>query len=153
MSQRVLLLIACAAILGCRAPGGSRDGDARLISVAVVPFAVLPGSPPPPIDVADAIRTDLASSGRFAPTDVASMPSRPSDPAGIRFAEWRQLAVDYVIVGRIAMVHDGGHELEFQVVDARTETTMFGFQVPSAPDELPLTAREVAELVERRITG
>ncbi len=43
------------------------------------------------------------ASGRFAPTDVASMPTRPSDPTDIRFGDWRHLEVDYMVVGRVAM--------------------------------------------------
>lgn len=147
-------ILFCALIAGCRAtdvpaPGGGTP----LIPIAVVPFAVMPGTPIPTIDIAEAIRTDLAASGRFAPMDVASMPARPSDPTDIRFGDWRHLEIDYMVVGRVAMVHDGGHELEFQVVDARMETTVFGFQMPSAPDELSLTASEIATLVNRRIEG
>ncbi len=150
------LVALCALLAGCRTadvPTSAPAGGARLTPIAVVPFAVMPGTPPPPIDVAAAIRTDLAASGRFAPTDVASMPARPADPADVRFGDWRHLEIDYLVVGRVAMVHDGGHELEFQVVDARTETTVFGFQVPSAPDALELTAGEIAALVSRRISG
>jgi TolB protein len=123
------------------------------IPIAVVPFAVMPGAAAPSIDVAEVIRADLAASGRFAPLDVAAMPGRPSDPADIRYGDWQTLRPDYLVVGRVAVVHDGGHEVEFQVVDARTRTTLFGFMVPSAPDELPLTAREIAGMVDRRIAG
>lgn len=150
------LVVLCALIAGCRGadvPASAPAGGTRPIPIAVVPFTVMPGTPPPPIDVAEAIRTELAAGGRFAPTAVASMPARPSDPTDIRFADWRHLEIDYLVVGRVAMVHDGGHELEFKVVDARTETTVFGFQVPSAPDELSVTASEIAALVDRRIGG
>lgn len=150
------IAVFCALLAGCHTadvqPPAPAAGS-RLIPIAVVPFAVMPGTPIPTIDVAETIRTDLASSGRFAPTDPTSMPARPSDPADIRFGDWRHLGIDYLLVGRVAMVHDGGHELEFQVVDARMETTVFGFQMPSAPDELPRTAREIATLVTQRIDG
>jgi len=137
-------LVALAA--GCR----GAEVSSSAIPIAVVPFALMPGSPPPPIDVAAAIGADLAADGRFAPLDVDAMPARPSDPADIRFAEWQEVGVDYLIVGRVAMVHDGGHELEYQVVDARAQTTRFGFQVQSAPDELAHTASEIAAVVARR---
>ncbi len=142
-----LVLLVVVLIAACRA-----DVTPRPIAIAVVPFALMPGTPTPPIDVAAAIRTDLAASGRFAPADASTLPARPSDPKDIRFGDWRDLAIDYVVVGRVGMVHDGGHDLEFQVVDMRTETTLFGFQVPSAPDQLSLTAREIAALVRERIT-
>lgn len=150
------LVTLCVLLAGCH--GGDAAAPApsagpRPIAIAVVPFALMPGSPPPPVDVADVIRTDLAASGRFAPTQVGSMPERPSDPADIRFEDWRPLAVDYLVVGRVGMVHDGGHDVEYQVVDARTQATVFGFQVPSAPDDLPRTAREIATVVRQRISG
>lgn len=158
MPRRFLLpfLLLCAAVGACRSADvrtSTPSQGAPPISIAVVPFALMPGTPGTPIDVAETIRTDLAASGRFAPTPVASMPARPSDPADIRFDDWRHLAVDYLVVGRVGLAHDGGHELEFQVVDARSEQTVFGFGVPSAPDALPLTASEIAALVNRRIGG
>lgn len=145
--KRLLPLLLLLLTAGCAGPSPSA------ISIAVVPFALMPGSPPPPIDVAEAIASDLAANGRFSPVDVAAMPAQPSDVADVRFGDWRELGVDYLVVGRVAMVHDGGHEVEYQVVDARTERTSFGFQVQSAPDQLAMTAREIAGFVGQRIEG
>jgi TolB protein len=154
---RLLPLIVCCVLLAACRPAdvstSAAAGGERVIPIAVVPFALMPGTPTPPVDVAEAIRTDLVASGRFAPTDVASMPARPSDPADIRFDDWRHLDVAYLVVGRVSLVHDGGHEVEYQVVDARAEATVFGCQVPSAPDALGTTASEIATFVGRRIDG
>ncbi|MCW5889057.1 MAG: hypothetical protein KIT14_00755 [bacterium] len=75
---------------------------------------------------------------------VGTVGSDLVDTEGLRFGRTS---------GRVGLVHDGGHDGEYQVVDAPTETTVFGFQVPSAPDQLSLVASEIAALVSRRISG
>ena len=54
------LVALCAIGLACHA------GEADRIRVAVVPFGAAKGGSAPPVDVAEVIRADLASSGRFA---------------------------------------------------------------------------------------
>jgi TolB protein len=128
-------------------------GEPARISIAVVPFGLAPGSPPPPIDIARVISADLASSGRFVPMPAADMPSRPSGMAEIQYEEWRRTDTDYVVVGLVGKAHDGGHEVEFRLVDTRTKTSLVGFHIPSAPDSLQHTALEIAKMIQRRLAG
>jgi TolB protein len=138
-----LIVALCALGTGC----GSADGDR--ITVAVVPFRI--AGTAPPVDVAEVIRADLASSGRFAPMPIADMPAHPTRTAEIRFEDWRSADADYVVVGTVARVHDGGHEVEFHLVDTRTGKPVVAYLVPSAPDALERTALEIAGMIERRI--
>jgi Tol biopolymer transport system component len=139
----------CALVLACRTHGV--PAHEAPIPIAVVPFAVAGGGSPPPIDVAAAIAADLASSSRFEAMAVADMPSRPADMAGVDFEAWRRAKVDYLVIGLVARVHDGGHEVEFRLVDVQQETALVAFQVPSAPDQLRSTARQIAAIVHRRL--
>ena len=138
----------CAIGLACGNAGG-----ADRIPIAVVPFAVTRGGSAPSLDVAAAIRADLAASGRFAPLAAADLPSRPTLPAEVRAEEWQEANVDYVVVGHVARVHDGGHEVEFHLVDTRTQQSLVAFLLPSAPDALEQTALEIARLIEERVAA
>ena len=139
------LVALCAIGLACDAGGADR------IRVAVVPFGAAKGASAPPVDVAEVIRADLAASGRFAPIDSAEMPSHPTALADVRYEDWRRANADYVVIGVVARVHDGGHEVEFRLLDTRTRTTLVGFLVPSAPDALEQTAVLIAKMVGERL--
>jgi TolB protein len=141
------LVALCAIGLACHA------GEADRIRVAVVPFGAAKGGSAPPVDVAEVIRADLASSGRFASMDAAEMPSHPTALGDVRYEDWRRANADYVVIGFVARVHDGGHEVEFRLLDTRTRTTLVGFLVPSAPDALEQTGREIAKMVDQRLSA
>lgn len=147
------LLVSCALSLACTTPTGSTPaakpaatgGDT--ISIAVVPFGLAGGSAPPPQDVAEIIRGDLESVGRYAMMPVAELPAHPTRLSEVEFETWRGSQADYLVVGLVAGVHDGGHEVEFRLIDPREETTLVGYLMASAPDALPETAHRIADLI------
>lgn len=147
----------CLLGLACTTPSGpdSAKSDAvsgdESISIAVVPFGLASGSPIPPHDVAEIIRGDLESIGRHATVSVAELPDRPTRLGEVEFETWRASEADYLVVGLVAAVHDGGHEVEFRLIDPREETTLVGYLMPSAPDELDATAHRIAELILERL--
>jgi TolB protein len=70
------------------------------LPIAVVPFG-WDDVVPPPEDVGDIVRFDLARSGQFAmtrPDDMLSLPSRERD---LYFRDWRIQGVEYVLIGRL----------------------------------------------------
>lgn len=144
----LLRLAAIAAITFSCHGGGPRE---ERVAIAVVPFRIAAGSAPLPADVAASIRDDLAATDRFAPLADAELPARPTDLTEIRFDEWRRADVDYVVVGTVSRVHDGGHEIEFRLVDTAAEREVVGYLVPSAPDELRKTARKIAKIIDDRL--
>ncbi|MEZ4281959.1 MAG: hypothetical protein R3F21_20335 [Myxococcota bacterium] len=143
--------------MGCTAPSGpmrsSSDANATEspISIAVVPFGLASGSPPPPYDVAEIIRARLESTDRIETVPLGELPDRPTRLGEVDFAIWRESGADYLVVGLVAAVHDGGHEVEFRLIDPRTETTVVGYLMPSAPDALEQTAHRIADLIETRV--
>ncbi len=74
--------------------------------VAVVPFAQQGGSPLP-TDVADVIRNDLNRCGKFRSLAVSEIVEQPSQGSDIKFATWRLLKQDYLIIGRIKDAGNG----------------------------------------------
>ncbi len=150
-------VIFCALCLGCATPSGPDPAPSVAgaasdpISIAVVPFGLAAGSPPPPYDVAEIIRGDLESLGRHATVPVDELPARPTRLGEVEFETWRGSQADYLVVGLVAGVHDGGHEVEFRLIDPREETTVVGYLMPSAPDALAETAHRIADLILERL--
>src|SRR5579871_5163843 len=68
--------------------------------VAVVPFAQQGGSPLP-TDVADVIRNDLNRCGKFRSLATSEIVEQPSQGSDIKFATWRLLKQDYIVIGRL----------------------------------------------------
>jgi len=151
-----LLLVAC----GTRS-GPSSDGAVALaerddrggIPIAVVPFGLAAGSTPATLDVAAIIRADLVATGRYAPLPVDELPAHPDRLSEVTFETWQRSRARYLVVGLVASVHDGGHEVEFRLIDPHDESTLVGFLMPSAPDALEATAHRIADLIEQRIGG
>jgi Tol biopolymer transport system component len=152
-----IFVIFCLFCLACTTPSGpdSATSDAvsgdDSISIAVVPFGLASGSPIPPYDVAEIIRGDLESIGRHATVAVAELPDLPTRLGEVEFETWRTSEADYLVVGLVASVHDGGHEVEFRLIDPREETTLVGYLMPSAPDALDATAHQIADLILERL--
>ncbi len=152
------LLIFCVLCVACATPSGldaapsdeaAAEGDS--ISIAVVPFGIASGTPTPLYDVAEIIRGDLESIGHHATVPVVDLPARPTRLGEVEFETWRASKADYLVVGLVAGVHDEGHEVEFRLIDPREETTLVGYLMPSAPDELDATAHQIADLILERL--
>jgi Tol biopolymer transport system component len=123
----------------------------RSIEVAVVPFGLAAGTSPPPYDVAKIIRADLETRGNLATVATADLPARPTRLREVDFATWRSSKADYLVVGLVAGAHDGGHEVEFRLLDPHKETTVVGYMMPSAPDALALTSHQIADLILEKL--
>ncbi|MEZ4334149.1 MAG: hypothetical protein R3F35_20555 [Myxococcota bacterium] len=147
------LLVAC-----FRTPPSPRaepSSDPVRPAIAVVAFGLAAGTPPPPIDVADVIRHDLVAMGRVTIVPESDLAERPVRLSEIRFERWRESDADYLVIGLIASVHDGGHEVEFRLVDPRIDpaerATLVGFIVASPPDGLEATAHRIATMIIERL--
>lgn len=75
-------------------------GHDRPVPIAVVPFT-RKGAAIPAEDVAAVAAADLARSGRFQILPRRSLLSAPGADSRIFFNEWRQLKVDYLLVGSV----------------------------------------------------
>jgi len=146
------LCLACTTPPLASMPAASRAKAGDLpISIAVVPFGLAAGTAPPPCDVAEIIRGDLEAVGPIEILPIAELPAHPTRLSQVEFATWRSFGVDYLVVGLVAGVHDGGHEVEFRLIDPRDESTLVGYLMPSAPDALQDTAHRIADLIKKRI--
>ncbi len=146
------LTAACSTPPGGGAPAASAAADARdVLEIAIVPFGLAAGTSPPPFDVAEIVRADLEATGHLVTLAADALPARPTRLRDVDFALWRESKADLLLIGLVAGVHDGGHEVEFRLIDPRQESTLVGFMLPSAPDALERTAHQVAELILKQL--
>ncbi|MEM9172908.1 MAG: Tol-Pal system beta propeller repeat protein TolB [Pseudomonadota bacterium] len=126
-------------------------GALKPIPVAVVPFG-WDGPAQPTGDVGRIVSIDLNRSGRFEALPVSDMLERPTRGVDVDFDNWRQVAVDYVLVGELAQV-DGEYSLRFQLFDVYGGRQILADQLLLAPKDIRLASHQVADRVHEAITG
>ena len=84
--------------------------------IAVVPFKWL-GVGPKPQTLTNVVSNDLRFSGRFNPTAVFSMPSRPSTDKEIDYQQWAALGIESMVVGTIKPTGNGQYLVGFELLD------------------------------------
>ena len=121
------------------------------VPLAVVPFG-WDDVVPPPEDVGDIVRFDLARSGQFAmtpPEDMLSLPSRERD---LYWRDWRIQGVSYVLIGRLEKL-DRDFRLHWGLYDVYEERELAGGQLDGPRRRLRDLAHEVSDLVFEQLTG
>ncbi len=121
--------------------------------IAIVPFGVKPGSPPPPQDIAQIISNDLARSGRFLPLPVGDLPSRPSDASAVSFADFRILGAPNLVIGKVNPLADGRFKVEFRLFDVFRGAQVTGYELEARPDELRRIAHQMSDIIYEALTG
>src|SRR5579863_4138618 len=119
------------------------NGNASAIPVVTVPFAYEGTGAPPETDVADVIRGDLNRCGQFrslAKSDIIEFPARGAD---IKFATWRLLKQDYIVVGRVADAGSGEVRVEFELFTVGDQKNLAGLAISGQRSELRSIAHRV----------
>ena len=120
--------------------------------IVVVPFAQQGGTPLT-TDVADVMRNDFNRSGKFkslAKSDIVETPSQGSD---IKFATWRLLKQDYIVVGRISDAGNGTLNVTYALWDVNKQQELLGGTFTSPAGDLRGVAHKIADKVYEKITG
>ncbi|GLQ47173.1 protein TolB [Dyella lipolytica] len=121
--------------------------------IAVVPFAQQGGAPLP-TDVADVIRNDLNRCGKFRSLAVSEIVEQPSQGSDIKFATWRLLKQDYIVIGRIKDAGGGGLQVEYELWDVnRQQRLLSGTVDASSSADLRNAAHKTADAIFQQITG
>jgi len=155
------IVIAGAAFFAASWPGASNatltikitQGIEGAQPIAIVPFGVKPGSPPPPQDIAQIISNDLARSGRFLPLPVGDLPSRPSDASAVNFADFRILGAPNLVIGKVNPLADGRFKVEFRLFDVFRGAQVTGYELEARPDELRRIAHQMSDIIYEALTG
>lgn len=129
------------------------QGVSAAVPVAIVPFAWEVQTPPPKTDVAAVIGADLTRSGRFKAIPDKSMLEKPTEASAINFTNWRVLAVNDLVIGRIKPAGNGNYQVEFQLFNVYTGQQLLGLAVLTTPQGLRWTAHKISDLIYQKLTG
>jgi TolB protein len=130
-----------------------KNGTATATPIAVVPFGLESGAPPPQTDVADVIRADLNRCGQFRAlpkSDIVEFPTRGEE---IKFPTWNMLKQAYIVVGRETQAASGEVRVEFELYDVAKQQRLQGLSISGQASDLRGVAHQVADLVYEKITG
>ncbi|MDD2324782.1 MAG: Tol-Pal system beta propeller repeat protein TolB [Alphaproteobacteria bacterium] len=105
-------------------------------------------------DIAKVVTADLVRSGLFSAVDPKSfIQDRDSLLVAPRFADWRVLNAQSLVVGRIEAQADGRLKVEFRLWDVFGEQQMTGLAYFTIPNNWRRVAHIVADAIYKRITG
>lgn len=105
-------------------------------------------------DIAQVVSQDLVRSGLFSMVDPKSyIQDRDSLLVAPRFADWRVLNAQSLVVGRIEAQADGRLKVEFRLWDVFGETQMTGLAYFTIPNNWRRVAHIIADAIYKRITG
>ena len=123
------------------------------IPIAVVPFS-WEGANALSEDVAAIVAADLQQVGEFRALPRGNMLSMPDEAAEVFFRDWRILAQDYVLVGKIA--HSPGSQLvqvQYEFFDVAREQKLVGEVLTGSMSQLRDIGHEISNVVFEQVTG
>ncbi|MDX9689953.1 MAG: Tol-Pal system protein TolB [Proteobacteria bacterium] len=105
-------------------------------------------------DIAKVVSADLVRSGLFSMVDPRSfIQDGDSLLVAPRFADWRVLNAQALVVGRIQTQADGRLKVEFRLWDVFGETQMTGLAYFTIPNNWRRVAHIIADAIYKRLTG
>lgn len=123
------------------------------IPVAVVPFA-WDGANLLDEDIAQIISSNLEQVGEFSALSRANMLSLPSEEREVHYRDWRILAQQYLVVGKISQVPGGQMvQVQWEFFDINRERKVLGEVLTGSMTQLRDIAHEISDVVYQEITG
>lgn len=145
-------LFAALAPASAQLKGTQREGTIAPIPIAVTDFlgsdAKLAG------DISGIIAADLARSGLFEPLDKGSFLERIADVnSAPRFADWRSIRAQALVVGRVTSGGDGRLTAEYRLWDVATGRQLAGQRFSTGDVNWRRVGHIIADQVYERLTG
>ena len=128
------------------------NGNASALPIAVVPFGFDGASVPPESNPGEIVRADLARSGQFRTlpkNDIVEFPTRQSE---VKFATWRLLKQDWLVVGRMADADGGNLRVDWELFDVASQKMHASGTISGQRSGLRDIAHQVADAVYEKIT-
>ena len=129
-------------------------GTVEPIPIAIPAFYGAGGNSQFGRDIAQVVSNDLVRSGLFSAVDpksfIQDMDSLLVQP---RFADWRVLNAQAVVVGRVEAQPDGRLKVEYRLWDVFGESQMTGLAYFTVPNNWRRVAHIIADSIYKRITG
>lgn len=121
--------------------------------IAVIPFAQ-DGGAPLPTDIADVMRNDFNRCGRFRSLGKSDIVEAPSEGTDIKFATWRQLKQDYIVVGHVKDSGNGMVQVEYELWDVNKQQNLLSQAMPPVlTADMRNVAHQIADAIYQKITG
>ncbi len=156
MGRVALVLVGCFAGHAAFAQGLDIDivnGTASARPVAVVPFGFEGASVPPETNPGEIVRADLARSGQFRTLGKNEIVEFPTREAEVKFATWRMLKQDYLVVGRMSDAGGGALRVEWELFDVARQQRIADGAISGQRTGLRDIAHQVADVVYEKILG
>ncbi|MDH3580236.1 MAG: Tol-Pal system beta propeller repeat protein TolB [Hyphomicrobiales bacterium] len=157
-----LQLLLCAALLICAAAPAAAvveiditRGTPKPVPIAITQFGgSSPGDQKLGADIAGVIGADLAGSGLFAPIDPRAFIERIADPGRTpRFADWRAINAQALVVGRVTQETGGRLRAEFRLWDILAGKQLAGQQFHTRAKNWRRVGHIIADAIYQRLTG
>ncbi len=121
--------------------------------IAVIPFAQTPGVAKPPQDIAQIIADNLQRSGRLAPIEERNLIARPAEASQVRFADWRTLGAESLVIGKTETLANGSYRIQFRLFDVLRGRQIAGYSFPATADKLRVVAHRISDIIYQKLTG
>jgi len=130
------------------------EGVEGTLPIAVVPFAWL-GAGEPPQDIAKIVSNDLLRSGRFDPMATNDMLAKPTEPAQIKFQNWRIMEIPALVIGKVWRSDnpDFPYGVEFRVYDVFKKDRIAALRYKVRKGQLRKVAHQISDIVYEKLTG
>jgi TolB protein len=131
------------------------EGHLNPMPIAVVDFLGQSG-PAQQVgrDVAQVIRANLDRSGLFRPIESGAFIERiTAMEVPPRFADWRIIDAQALVVGQVTPLPDGRIRIEFRLWDVFAQESMTGFQYATTPDNWRRIAHRISDQIYEQLTG
>ncbi len=131
------------------------EGHLNPMPVAVVDFLGQSG-PAQQVgrDVSQVIRANLERSALFRPIPSNAFIERISAmEVPPRFADWRIIDAQALVVGQVTPLPDGRIRIEFRLWDVFAEQSLTGFQYATTPDNWRRIAHKISDQIYEQLTG
>lgn len=123
------------------------------IPIAVVPFS-WQGNGVLSEDVSQIVMNDLEQVGEFRPLSRSNMLSMPSEEREVFYRDWRILAQDYLLVGKIDRAPGSQLvQVQYEFFDINREIKLAGEVLTGSVTQLRDIAHEISNVVFEQVTG
>jgi TolB protein len=159
---RTLFAVFVAALMVAFAPAAHaqlrvnvEEGHLNPMPIAVVDFlGPNPAAEAIGRDISGVIRANLERSALFRPISPAAFIERiDSMEVPPRFADWRVLQSQALVVGQVTPLPDGRIRVEFRLWDVLAEQSLAGLQYTTTPDNWRRTAHRISDQIYYQLTG
>ncbi len=105
-------------------------------------------------DIAAVIANNLARSALFAPKDKGAFIETITDVnLQPRFADWRLIGADALLVGKADIDATGNLAVSFRLWDTTAQQQLVGLRIQTTPENWRRVAHQVSDAIYERLTG